>query len=181
MTIDLDPARRGSGGYVAYLELEGRIPATLVYSGYGRFSMGELTFGVGPAHETIGPGISAEEEARLKEARRYRGGNGMEGQGHSIFGLTLVSCQQADMRQSPRGVLVYERSGTREIEVPLGEQRGDPEVREMYEAVFHDRPLIHDGRWGMATQRVVLAILESARSATEVVLADGSASPDRQA
>ena len=44
------------------------------------------------------------------------------------------------------------------------------ELEEMYQAVVHDRPLFHDGRWGEATLEVVLAIMQSARERREIVM-----------
>jgi len=46
----------------------------------------------------------------------------------------------------------------------------DDEAMELYEAVRHGRPMLHDGRWGMATAEVQWAILESARLRQDVVL-----------
>jgi hypothetical protein len=44
------------------------------------------------------------------------------------------------------------------------------EIKELYEAVFENRPLFHDGRWGEATLEVCLGILESARNGRELTL-----------
>jgi phthalate 4,5-cis-dihydrodiol dehydrogenase len=44
------------------------------------------------------------------------------------------------------------------------------EIDEMYDAVTQNRPVYHDGRWGMATLEVCLAIMESARQRREVRL-----------
>jgi hypothetical protein len=44
------------------------------------------------------------------------------------------------------------------------------EIDELYLAVFNNRPLFHDGRWGAATLEVCLGILESAQSGKELTL-----------
>ena len=44
------------------------------------------------------------------------------------------------------------------------------ELDELYNSVFHGAPLWHNGRWGMATLEVCLAIVESARTRSEVRL-----------
>jgi len=41
---------------------------------------------------------------------------------------------------------------------------------ELYQAVVSDTPALHDGRWGMATLELQLAVLESARERREVLL-----------
>jgi hypothetical protein len=48
------------------------------------------------------------------------------------------------------------------------------ELDEMYEAVTQNRPVRHDGRWGMATLEVVLAIMQSGRERREIVLSHQS-------
>jgi phthalate 4,5-cis-dihydrodiol dehydrogenase len=137
--VQLDPARGAPGAYTAYLEFESGVPATIVYSGYGYFGMDEL----------LG---------------RRRGGNSL-----GMFGLTLVTCERGDIRESPDGVLVYGRDGCRTIEV-ADEPRGAAELEELYEAVRNGRPITHDGEWGQTTLEVCLAIHESARTSAEIHL-----------
>jgi phthalate 4,5-cis-dihydrodiol dehydrogenase len=176
-SLQLDPGRATTGAYVAYLEFEDGTPATLVYSGYGHFKSPELTAGRARTWAQVSKGTTAEEERALKEAARYGGGASTASEEatsasertHAIFGLTLVSCQLADIRQAPRGVLVYGDSGKQEIVVPPDE-RGEAEFEEMYRAVRHGRPILHDGRWGLATHEATLAILESARQRKEIAL-----------
>lgn len=176
-TLQLDPDRPTTGAYVAYLEFDDGTPATLVYSGYGHFRASELTEGRGRSWAQVTGQTTPEEERAMKESVRYSGraadhsGHEEPGaqQAHSIFGLTLVSCQLADIRQSPRGLFVYDANGKHEVPVPADE-RGEAEFEEMYQAVRHGRPILHDGRWGQATHEVTLAILESARQGTEITL-----------
>ena len=51
------------------------------------------------------------------------------------------------------------------------------QVEELYQAVRFEKPMVHDGRWGEATLEVCLAIHESARSSTEVLLSRQTALP----
>jgi phthalate 4,5-cis-dihydrodiol dehydrogenase len=91
-------------------------------------------------------------------------------------GVVIASCQNGDIRKSPQGLYVYDDSGQREIPVPgiyppgQGMQFLDDEAMELYDAVRHDRPMLHDGRWGMATVEVQLAIIESATQRREILL-----------
>ena len=43
-------------------------------------------------------------------------------------------------------------------------------MEELYNAVVLNTPVYHDGRWGMATLEVCLAIMESARERKEIML-----------
>jgi predicted dehydrogenase len=174
MTVQLDPTRGVPGSYVVYLELVDGTPATIVYSGYGHFEIGELTSRASAARPLVAS-AGAADEAELKEALRAPG----RGQERSLglFGLTLVSCERADLRESPTGLFVYERTGRREIAVPT-ELRGQAELAELYQAARHDRPPSHDGRWGQATLEVCLAIQESARTRREVELSLQTAVPE---
>jgi phthalate 4,5-cis-dihydrodiol dehydrogenase len=178
--VQLDPARGAAGAYTAFLEFEDGTPATIVYSGYGHFPMSEL-LGADDARSlapvTVRP-RSAEEEAALKEALRYTGGSSTARGGNSLglFGLTLVTCAGGDLRESPDGLFLYERDQVRTIPV-ADELRGAAELDELYQAVRHGQPIVHDGRWGEATLEVCVAIIESARTQAEVRLARQTALP----
>jgi phthalate 4,5-cis-dihydrodiol dehydrogenase len=166
MTVQLDAARGAPGSYTVYLEFADGTPATIVYSGYGHFATGELT-GKQPLAERVPDAFAAADERTQKEALR----SSRRGQELSLgqFGLTVVTCERADLRESPDGLWVYERGGRRELPVPR-ELRGAAELDEMYQAVVHGRPLSHDGRWGLATLEVCVAIHASARTRQEVLL-----------
>ncbi len=168
-TYDLDPKRPTTGAYTAFLELEGGAAATLVYSGYGRFSAAELTFGEGR-----GPTAQGDD----KDSLRYRGQPIEQATRHPFFGLTIASLERADIRQSPQGLYVHTHDGRQEIELPVEEQRGEAEFQELYDAVRHGRPAIHSGRWGQATHEVTLAIRQSAREGREVQLSQQARIPE---
>jgi phthalate 4,5-cis-dihydrodiol dehydrogenase len=184
-----DPARPHEGSYVCYLEFESGVPATLIYSGYGFFDTAELFWWIGEggqprdpetnaqARKKIKAITSAEEEELLKEQMRY--GGRREGEfSHEwederrqpFFGLTLVSCDKGDIRQSPDGLILYGEEGKREISLPPGKRGREAEFAELYRAVSENRPLFHDGRWGEATLEVCLAMLESAKERREIFL-----------
>jgi phthalate 4,5-cis-dihydrodiol dehydrogenase len=192
-----DPARPHEGSYVCYLEFENGVPATLVYSGYGFFDTAELFWWVGEGGQPRDPetnpkarkmikGITdSQEEELMKEQMRYGGRREREfshdGGGNRrqpFFGLALVSCEKGDMRQSPDGVLIYGEDGKREIKLPPGRKGREAEVEELYQAVVHNRPVFHDGRWGQATLEVCLAILESAKERRQVFLSHQTPSPE---
>jgi phthalate 4,5-cis-dihydrodiol dehydrogenase len=51
------------------------------------------------------------------------------------------------------------------------------ELEELYDSVVLGKPLWHDGRWGMATLEVCLAVMESARQRKEIMLTHQIALP----
>jgi hypothetical protein len=88
-----------------------------------------------------------------------------------FFGLTLVSCERGDIRQSPDGLYVYGEHGKTELPLPPAIGQRQAEFFELYDAIAHDRPMAHDGRWGQATLEVCLAILQSSAERREIQLA----------
>jgi phthalate 4,5-cis-dihydrodiol dehydrogenase len=175
--------------YTAFLEFEDGTPATVVKDGTGYFLTTELV----PWARSGGPSRRSAElrkalregrasgEADWKEARRFGsegldgepGGDG-EGAGRSGFqqdaGLIIVSCERGAIRQSHGGIYVYDDDGMHDEQV--GDIQGGrrTELEEMYASLRDSRPVPHDGRWGMATLEVILAMLQSSREGREITL-----------
>jgi phthalate 4,5-cis-dihydrodiol dehydrogenase len=191
MTGKWFPGREVEGYYVAFLEFENGVPATIVHNGYGYFSTFELVpwakrsrFREASAElrRAIRSGRSnADQEALLKNEVRFGGSQetgtaepagrpavarGFQGD----LGLVVVSCARGDVRQSPNGLWVYDDSGQREVPVEGLHDERMAELDEMYQALTAGRPVRHDGRWGTATLEVVLAIMQSAREHREIML-----------
>lgn len=169
------------GDYTAFLEFEDGAAATMAFNGYGYFDITELTWGIGEGGQQRDPGAVKRErfatavEADVKHefagarAERERAEREQRRALQPFFGLTIVSCERGDIRQSPEGLYVYDRDGRREVEVaPEGHGRG--ELTELRNALREDRPTFPDARWGMATLEVILAILGSSRERREVTL-----------
>lgn len=95
-----------------------------------------------------------------------------------FFGLLLVSCDRADIRQYPDGLAVYADGGRQDIPVTGMPDARQAEIDELYQAVVHDRPLIHDGRWAKATLEASLAILQSSEEDREIILQHQTALPE---
>jgi phthalate 4,5-cis-dihydrodiol dehydrogenase len=179
-TLELDSSRAAPGAYSVYLEFEDGTPATIVYSGYGHFDMSAYLRGGEAGPKLAAASTVSSDEAERKEALRYGGtpaggADGTDGSGGAgsnslgLFGLTLVTCEHGDLRESTDGLLVYTRDGRRAISV-ADEPRGSAELSELYAAVREGQPIVHDGRWGLATLEVCLAIHTSSRAHQEVVL-----------
>ncbi|SRR5579883_16269 len=184
------PSRPCDGAYTAYLEFEDGTPATAVYNGYAHFDTGELHWWVGEGGQNRDPEQAIKSrrriaqaavdgnEAELKAAMQY-GGRAEGAYSHfdlkiprrqPFFGLTLVSCEKGDIRQSPDGLLIYGDDGRREISLAGSEPARVAEMNEMYNAIIEDRPVFPSGEWGMATLEATVAIYESARQRKEIVL-----------
>lgn len=197
MTGIWDNARGHEGSYTCYLEFEDGTPATLVYSGYGFFDTAELFDWVGEGGQYRAPETNlnvrkklreartTEEEEQLKEGMRF--GGQREGEyshmwsgerKQPFFGLMVVSCEKGDIRQTPDGLKIYGETEQREIQLPAANRGREAEVEELYNAVVHNRPVFHDGRWGAATLELCLAMLESAAKRKEIFLSHQVPSPE---
>jgi phthalate 4,5-cis-dihydrodiol dehydrogenase len=191
MTGKWFPGREVEGYYVAFLEFENGVPATIVHNGYGYFSTYELVPWAGSSRyraasvelrRAIRAGrTNADQEALLKNEVRF-GGSREAGTGEPAglpvtargfqgdLGLVVVSCARGDVRQSPNGLWVYDDDGQREVPVEGLHDERMAELDEMYQALTTGRPVRHNGRWGTATLEVVLAIMQSAREHREIML-----------
>jgi phthalate 4,5-cis-dihydrodiol dehydrogenase len=187
-----------AGYYTAFMEFENGVPATIVHNGYGYFMGAELV----PWGEDR-QRYNASERATIREALRtgkrdetsdkqaMRIGGSAES---AIFrergerpwvpedmGMAIASLDRADLRQSKHGLYIHSDQGKQEVDVVSPKETAitqrRAELQELYDAVIGGQPVFHDGRWGMATLEVCLAMLESARTRQEVLLSHQTASP----
>ena len=188
MTGVWDENRPTEGGHTVFLEFEDGAAATAVYSGYDRFHTSEITFGVGehgqPADTSVygrarkrpRSGQNNESESDLKRSSVRYGGDGARqrppASNPPFYGLTIVSCQRGDIRQSENGLIIYGEDEKTEITLPTDETGRDAVVAELYEAAVNGGQPIHSGRWGMANLEVCLAVLESAKERKEIYLSN---------
>jgi phthalate 4,5-cis-dihydrodiol dehydrogenase len=175
-----DPKNAAEGNYTAFLEFEDKTAATMVYNGYGYFDDAELTDAPNTNGNKIGAGqklrkaaqegLLTKEDSRSGLAFQIEGRNEDGDSRQPFFGLTLVSCERGDLRQSRDGIFIYDESGVGEV--PCPEWRGPlaVELEEFHKAVAGDKPVAHDGRWGKATLEVCLAILQSSQESREIHL-----------
>ncbi|WP_321797965.1 Gfo/Idh/MocA family oxidoreductase [Caballeronia sp. J97] len=173
-TFDWDPERRAIGAHTVFIEFDDGAAATAVYNGYGRFASAELCFDVGewgfPAQSrAIAKPASIEDELRAK-AERAHNAIPASAPNQPFFGLTLVSCERGEMRQSPKGLLVYTRDGKREIELPTDVSPRERVMREFHDAISGRHRAIHDGKWGLANLEVCAAAIASSERGEEVLL-----------
>ncbi len=82
----------------------------------------------------------------------------------------LVSCERADLRTLPNGVMIYQNGAARLEALPPPAVPRIEVIDELYRAVVQGEAPLHDGAWAMATLEVVLGILRSARDGSDVTL-----------
>jgi phthalate 4,5-cis-dihydrodiol dehydrogenase len=184
-----DAARPTEGAYSAHLVFADGAFASMTYSGYGHFDtdefcgwtseMGEMRdeSDYGGGRRLLRTVATPEQEAALKNKRAYgRAGSGAAQQpaspppAHNHFGLVVVSCEKADLRPMPHGVMVYGDERRWFEALPMPSVPRAEVIDELIEAAVEGIPPLHDGEWGAATLEVCLAILQSGRSQREILL-----------
>jgi phthalate 4,5-cis-dihydrodiol dehydrogenase len=179
-TFDWDPERRATGAHTVFIDFEDGAAATAVYNGYGRFMSSELCFDIGewgfmaPREELAQATratrhASAEAELAAKQARaRHAIPAGAPNQ--PFFGLSVVSCERGEIRQSPKGLSVYTDTGRHELELPTGISPRLLVLNEFHDAVSARSPARHDGRWGLANLEMCAAAIASSAAGQDVFL-----------
>lgn len=192
MTGAWDAARPTEGAYSAFLLFENGVGATAVYSGYAHFDSDEFCDWVaelgapkeperyGEARASLQKARSPAEELDQRTARAY--GRRFKAppigeRWHQHFGAVIVSCERADLRPLPHGVMIYGDTERRLDPLPRPQVPRVEVIDELYETVVHGRPPLHSGEWARATMEVCLAILQSGREQREIALAHQVAAP----
>jgi phthalate 4,5-cis-dihydrodiol dehydrogenase len=188
MTGQWMPERPIPGYYCAYLEFEDGTPATMIHNGYGYFMFNEMmpwgeakqeydTAGRVAIRKALRDGT--RDETREKQDMRLGGNRNRAVMGRmntknwlpGDLGFTVVTCERGDMRHSAQGLYVYDDNGVQDRPLVTSEAVGRRgELEELYNGVVLDKPIFHDGRWGMATLEVSLAIQQSAKERREIML-----------
>ena len=191
MTGTWDATRPVVGCHAAFMEFEDGAVATAVYSGYDHFNSQELTFGVdqpeaeyqpprhAQARQRLGQLGGDDAETALKNSQRYGGtprpgqrasGTGGRSSDWVLGGPLIVTFEQGEVRLTPQGLMIYGDQTKEEIVVPPGRDGRFGIVDEIYQALVADRSPEADGRWGMATLEVILAVLDSGSQRKEILL-----------
>lgn len=186
-----DRSRPTEGAYSAMLWFEDGAFASLTYSGYAHFDSDEWTGWIGEMGNAKDPENhgaarrrlrtlqSPAEEASLKAAGTYGGPDykppaAAAASGppalHQHFGPLIVTCDRADLRPLPSGVLVYGDEVRRHHPLAAPAVPRFEVIDELVAAVSAGVPPLHDGAWARATLEVCLALLASGREQRDVVL-----------
>jgi phthalate 4,5-cis-dihydrodiol dehydrogenase len=183
-----DQTRATEGAMTALLQFADGAAASLTYSGYDHFDTDEFHDWVaeggsekkaayGALRRDLRAFATPAEEARARTASGFAGRGIAKPKGpmhHPHFGLLLVSCDKADLRPSPDGVLVYDDDGVHELIAPPARTypNKDGVIDEFYDAIVSGEPPLHDGRWGTDTMAAAIALLQSARERRVITLAN---------
>lgn len=181
------PERPCPGYYSAYLEFENGTPALITHNGYGYFVLSEFFL---PDHASVADRYKARQqlrqglrkEAEEKEQARFGGERARREGGGQLapdVGIVVGSCERGDLRTTPSGgLMIYDDEGQREVPVAGVSSSRSTELIEMRDAVANNRPVFHNGRWGMATLEVILAILQSGQERREIMMSHQSPAQD---
>ena len=176
-----DMARPTEGAYSCLLNFDNDVVATLVYSGYAHFDSDEFMGWIGEMGQQKDPKAygsarkalaSSKNELLIKKSRNYGGKDFQQtkASAHQHFGVFVVSCEEADLRPLPSGVMIYGDREKRLERLPRPRIPRAEVIDELYGAVVEGLPPPHSGESAMATLQVCLAMLESAQRQKEIVL-----------
>ena len=191
-TTVLDPTRPTEGSCAALLQFENGAAASLVYSGYDYFDSDEWHFNINErgAPKKIDHGAARRALRETPNEVRARTDNYAYGmaspsmpQHQPHFGITIATCEKAELRATADGLMRYDQFGASEINIERG--AGIPGrhqvLDEMGLALRLGKRSTHDGHWGKATLEVALAIQESAAEGREIALKHQVAAPTEDA
>ena len=165
-----DAARPTEGAYSALLTFEDGAFASLTYSGYAHFDSDELMGWVGEMGQRKDPGGYGSSRRNLDDAEKYAPRPLPQAVAHQHFGFLIASCERADLRPLPDGVMIYGDEEKRLDPLPAPQIPRVEVIDELHGAVVLGKKPLHDGEWGMATLEVCLAILESAKNGKDIPL-----------
>ena len=180
-----DAARHTEGAYSCLLSFEDGAFASMIYSGYAHFDSDEFSGWIGESGQRKDPAQYGLARRLLRSTRhelalKYGPSELKTDAGpvmHSHFGTLIVSCDKADLRPLPSGVMIYGDAEQRLDPLPRPEVPRAEVIDELYGAIVEGRAPLHGGEWALATMEVCLAILGSAREQKEVALQNQIAWP----
>jgi phthalate 4,5-cis-dihydrodiol dehydrogenase len=186
-----DPSRPTEGAYSALLWFEDGAFASIAYSGYGHFDSDEWCNWTGEMGNAKDPGsytqarqrlstiASPSEEAQLKNAGTYGGPTYQPAKAGSAeeaprkfqhFGPVIASCEHADIRPMPDGLLIYGDAKKEFRGMPAPAVPRSEVIDELYDAVVYGTRPLHDGAWAKSTLEICIALLRSGHEQGDVNL-----------
>ncbi len=185
-TGNWDAARATEGAYSALLQFASGAFASLTYSGYAHFDSDALLDWHGELGQRKNPGdygaarkrlaaSSPEQEAAAKAARNYGGAAYQpptlsSPSAHQHFGHLLVGCERGDLRVMHDRIECYGHDALHTEWLAAPTVPRQEVVGELWATLREGLAPVHDGAWARATLAVCLAMLESARSGTDIMV-----------
>ena len=180
-SFDWNAQRPATGAHSVFLDFgQGGPAATAVYNGYGGLSSMDLCFDISewgfhqpPPSRSWHTRATVPKSAQAElEAKQARAASAIPPSAphQPFFGLTIVSCEGGDIRQTPQGLRIHSAQGVQEIALPIDRSPRDLVLDEFYEACLGNAPTLHDGHWGLANLEVCEAAIASSASGCEVLL-----------
>jgi phthalate 4,5-cis-dihydrodiol dehydrogenase len=182
-----DPERRVPGAHATFIEFEDGAVATAMISGYDHYDSRLLVFGPDALDPTRHAGarrelresLAGSAEADAAASERYggeRAGSAVRetpglGGGWIMGGPTVISFDHADVSFSRNGLEVFSDTDRYEIDLKGPKDGRDGRLDTFYDSIVNGAPLPADGRWGMATLEVLLAVQQSGDERRELMLA----------
>lgn len=179
-TLGASPSRHGM--CAVRLRCDGETSASLFYSGYGRFDSNEFCDWIGEAGEFRPPRGLAQpaygrDSATLRSQTLSYGGPYWRRQAdkmssfHQNFGVTLISCERADIRLMSHGFRVYSGERIEDVHIPV--ESPFPGHAAMLDAFVSMRGKSNSttpfsAEWGVQTVALLEAIFASARAGRPV-------------
>lgn len=140
-------------------------------SGCGFFESRELTWNLGVFGGESVPGKPASWNGPVTAGEKFsrppETSNRTAAGAQPFAGLTIVSCADGVLRQSPNGLFVYTGDGRSEEPVSPSPGRA-AELIELRDALRQNRDVFPNGEWGRMNLEICLAILYSARTGCPV-------------
>ena len=162
------PERPIPGYYAAFLEFEDGTTSLVCHNGYGYVMGGEfVTWGHDRQRYTSEERVEvrrqmregSRDESADKQALRIGGLQEREvfkAENDDVWvpedlGLLVATCERGDIRHGPQGLILYDDTGTHEVDLQIDRDMGPgyrrAELEELYDAVVEDRPIFHTGEW----------------------------------
>lgn len=190
-TGNWDATRDTEGAYTAMVWFDGGAVASLTYSGYARFDSDAWMDNLSETGHDKQPGQFARtrqalvadgvaDEGALKVQRTYGLAPALPmPSAHEHFGPVIVSLDGADLRLTPRGVVVYADDGESFVPCMVSAHPRTPVLDVLADAIHGVSAPLQDPHWGMGSLEICHAILRSSRGRVRVDLVHQRAAPYR--
>lgn len=179
-TFDWHPTRKSIGAHTAFIEFENGAVATAIYNGYGGLTTMDLGFPITEWGQSYDPNqylsnkkdalkLSPAEEL-LKKQQRALTAIPENPSYQAFFGLTIVSCEKGDIRQSPNGLIIDTIQGREEILLDPNLTPRQLVLDEWEAAILDVKKPLHDISWAIANLEICEACIESSKQKMEIKL-----------